>query len=184
MAERVRSVCSQEKQEVNKNGGVEQSAPFLFALNDTKRKTEETSMPKPTRGGRNKNIIAMATAPGPQKVGKLSAKVASVLGLMQRKNQPIMFGDSNREHMKRKHPEAYKKYGKHIPQIISHPDYVGLDDDDGSIEYVKEFKVDGAYVKVAVRADRNDSTLFARSIYVLKPSRVENAIKTGKLKRV
>lgn len=141
-------------------------------------------MPKPTRGGRNKNTISMATAPGPQKVGKLSAKVASVLGLMHRKNQPIMFGDSNREHMNRKHPGAYKKYGKHIPQIISHPDYVGLDDVDGSIEYVKGFKVDGAYVKVAVRADRGDKALFARSIYELEPGWVENAVDRGRLKKV
>lgn len=141
-------------------------------------------MPKPTRGGRNRNMIAMATAPGLKKVGKLSAKVASVLGLMQRKNQPIMFGDSNREHMKKRHPKAYEKYGKHIPQILSNPDYVGLDDVDGSIEYIKEFKVDGAYVKVAVRADRGDSSLFARSIYELEPGWVENAIKKGRLKKV
>ena len=141
-------------------------------------------MPKPTRGGRNRNFIAMANAPGPQKVGKLSAKVASVLGLMQRKNQPIMFGDSNRDHMERRHPEAYQKYGKHIPKILSHPDYVGLDDVDGSIEYVKEFKVDGKYVKVAVRADRDDKALFARSIYTLEQGWVENAIKNGRLKKV
>ena len=141
-------------------------------------------MPKSTRGGRSKNTISMAAAPGPQKVGKLTAKVASVLGLMQRKNQPIMFGDSNRNHMQRKHPEAYKKYGKHIPQIISHPDYVGLDDEDGSIEYVKGFKVDGAYVKVAVRADRDNKVLFARSIYELEPGWVERAIENGRLKKV
>lgn len=141
-------------------------------------------MPKPTRGGRSKNIIAMSATPGPKKVGKLSANVASVLGLMQRKNQPIMFGDSNREHMKRKHPEAYKKYGKHIPKILSHPDYVRINPRDDSIEYVKEFKVDGEYVKVAVRADRGDNALFARSIYVLSPDRVRNMIKSGALKKV
>ena len=141
-------------------------------------------MPKPTRGGRNRNMIATATAPGQKKVGKLTAKVASVLGLMQRKNQPIMFGDSNREHMKKRHPQAYEKYGKYIPQILSHPDYVGLDDKDGSIEYVKEFKVDGAYVKVAVRADRDDKALFARSIYELEPGWVENAKEKGRLKKI
>ena len=141
-------------------------------------------MPKPTRGGRNKNIIAMASAPGPQKVGKLSAKVASVLGLMHRKNQPIMFGDSNREHMMSEHPEAYKKYGKHIPKILSHPDYARINPKDDSIEYVKEFKVDGEYVKVAVRADRGDNTLFARSIYVLSKNRVHSMIKSGELKKV
>lgn len=141
-------------------------------------------MPKSTRGGRNKNIIAMASAPGPKKVGKITARVAAILGLMGIKNQPIMFGDSNRAHMKKRHPKDYEKYGKHIPQILSHPDYVGLDDVDGSIEYIKEFKVDGAYVKVAVRADRSDGTLFARSIYELKHGWAENAIKTGRLKKI
>ena len=140
-------------------------------------------MPKPRRGGKSKSIV-MAAAPGPQKVGKLSAKVASVLGLMQRKNQPIMFGDSNREHMMREHPEAYKKYGKHIPKILSHPDYARINPKDDSIEYVKEFKAGGEYVKVAVRADRGDNALFARSIYVLSKSRVHSMIKSGELKKV
>lgn len=140
-------------------------------------------MPKSTRGGRNKNTIAMATAPGERKVGKLSTKVATVLGLMQRKNQPIVLGESNIRHMKETHPKEYEKYGKYIPQIISNPDYVGLNARDDSIEYVKEFKVDNDFVKVAVRL-AGDGKLFARSIYVLKPSRVQNSIKTGKLKKV
>ena len=137
-------------------------------------------MPKPQRGGRDR----IASTQESRKVGKITTKVATVLGLLQRRNQPIMLGESNIKHMKETHPKEYKKYGKYIRQIISQPDYVGIDDEDGSIEYVKEFKVDGEHVKVAVRADKGDNTLFARTIYVLKPSRVENAIKTGRLKKV
>ena len=140
-------------------------------------------MPKATRGGRGKNIIAKSSAPGEKKVGKLSGKVASVLGLSQRKNQPIMLGESNIDHMKRKHSDAYQKYGKHIPQIISQPDYVRINPKDDSIEYVKDFKINGEYVKVAVRAAGNN-TLFARSIYVLSPERVKNLIKSGSLKKI
>ncbi len=141
-------------------------------------KTEVAIMPKPQRGGRSRISATKENS----KVGKISARAATLLGLMRIKNQPIMFGDSNRKHMREEHPEAYKKYGKHIPKILAQPDYVGLDEKDGSIEYVKEFKEDNDFVKVAVRI-AGDGTLFARTIYVLKPSRVQNAIKTGYLKK-
>ena len=44
--------------------------------------------------------------------------------------------EDNIEHMKKKHPEAYEKYGKDIPFILGNPDYVGLNTKDESIEYV------------------------------------------------
>ena len=35
--------------------------------------------------------------------------------------------------------------------ILAAPDYVGQNPTDGSIEYVKEYVINGEYVKVAVR---------------------------------
>ena len=136
-------------------------------------------MPKTTRGGRGKNIPTQ----GNQKVGKLSARVISLLGLSQKQDQPILLGASNIAHMQARHPTDYQKYGKYIPQILSQPDYVGKNPKDGSIEYVKEFKVNNDYVKVAVRIS-GQGNLYARSVYILKPSRVHNFIKAGTLKKV
>ena len=52
-------------------------------------------------------------------VGKLSARVASLLGLHLQENQPILLGDSNISHMLSRPPAAYAKYGQYIPLILA-----------------------------------------------------------------
>ena len=115
-------------------------------------------------------------------VGKLSARVASLLGLHLQENQPILLGDSNITHMLNRHPADYAKYGQYIPLILASPDYVGQNPKDGSIEYVKDFQINGEYVKVAVRVS-SKNRLYARSVYVLNRRRVKNFIEKGTLKK-
>ena len=118
-----------------------------------------------------------------QEVGKISARIKSLLGSPLQVDQPIYLGDSNVAHMLSRHPQDYAKYGQYIPQILAAPDYVGENPKDGSIEYVKDFQINGEFVKVAVRLS-GGGTLYARSLYVLNPNRVQNFIKKGTLKRV
>ncbi len=80
------------------------------------------------------------------------------------------------------HPADFAKYGAELRNILAHPDYVGQNPSDGSIEYVKEFLDNGEYVKVAVRLSRSDR-YYARSLYVLNSNRVRNYIAQGTLKR-
>lgn len=118
----------------------------------------------------------------PLLVGTLSPRVIELLDLSFRAGQAIMLGESNIAHMKSRHPADYERFGPYIPQILSKPDYVGQNPADGSIEYVKEFVIEGAFVKVAVRVAAS-GTLFARSVYVLNPNRVRNFIAKGTLKK-
>ena len=118
-----------------------------------------------------------------KEVGKISARVKSLLCSTLQIDQPIYLGDSNVAHMISRHPQDYAKYGQYIPQILAAPDYVGENPKDGSIEYVKEFQIENEYVKVAVRLS-GGGTLYARSLYVLNSNRVANFINKGTLKRV
>ena len=118
-----------------------------------------------------------------QKVGTITQKVAELLGLDIPLNAPIMLGESNIEHMLEKHEAAYIKSGDRIQEILAQPDYVGRHPTDGSIEYVKEFVVDGEYVKVAVRIS-NSGIYFARTMYELNSDRVKRFIAKGTLKPV
>lgn len=118
-----------------------------------------------------------------QVVGKISARVKTLLGSTLQVGQPIYLGDSNVAHMISRHPQDYAKYGQYIPQILSAPDYVGENPKDGSIEYVKDFQINGEFVKVAVRLS-GSGTLYARSLYVLNSNRVQNFINKGTLKKV
>lgn len=118
-----------------------------------------------------------------QLVGILTADIITALGLHYNEGEPILLGSGNISHMMKRHPNDYAKYGQFIPAILSHPDYVGQNPSDGSIEYVKNFEVNGEFVKVAVRLS-GGNTLFARSLYILNSNRVQNFIQKGTLKRV
>lgn len=119
----------------------------------------------------------------PERVGQISERVISLLGLTVPNGQAIMLGRSNITHMQNRHPADYAKYGAYIPLILSEPDYVGLNPKDASIEYVKEFRVDGEFVKVAVRVS-GKGVYYARSVYCLNAQRVKNFIQKGTLKKI
>lgn len=116
-----------------------------------------------------------------EKVGIITKDVISCLNLSCSEGTGIYIGKTNKEHIKRKHPYAYQKYFNDIGKIISHPDYVCISPKDGSIEYVKQYKIENEYVKVAVRAT-NNSVYFIRSLYILNNNRVDNFINKGTLK--
>ena len=118
-----------------------------------------------------------------KEIGVLSERVVSLLGLSLPPGQPIYLGQSYIAHMLSRHPADYAKYGQYRPAILSAPDYVGENPTDGSIEYVKDFQINGEFVKVAVRLS-GGGTLYARSLYVLNHNRVINFIQKGTLKRV
>lgn len=118
-----------------------------------------------------------------KQVGMISSQVISVLGLNIAVNTPIFIGASNIAHMQNSHPADYAKYGKNIPDILGSPDYVRINPKDGSIEYVKEYKIDGEFVKVAVRVSAGGN-LYARSVYVLNNNRVYDFISKGTLKKI
>lgn len=119
-----------------------------------------------------------------KQVGTVSEKVIKLLGLEGiSADTPIYLGDSNIEHMKSRHLNDYLKYGADISIIINEADYVGINVNDNSIEYVKEYKIDDEYVKVAVRVSKGN-VFYARSIYVLNKNRVINYINKNTLKRL
>lgn len=100
-----------------------------------------------------------------KKVGKLSKKVIELLNLNY-DEMPIILGDTNIQHMKNKHYDDYMRYGKYIPDIIANPTYVAKNPNQGSIEYIKEYKINNDFVLVAVRLS-NKGTLFAKTLFIM-----------------
>ena len=116
-------------------------------------------------------------------IGRFSSEVIKLLELDIPAGTPIYIADSNIAHMKSSHPNDFMKYGNDIKSIISSPDYVGKNSKDNSIEFTKEYIVNGDFVKVAVRVSLQN-IYYARSMYVLNPNRVKNFIKKGTLKKL
>ena len=111
------------------------------------------------------------------KIGEISLEIINLLNLGIPAGTPIYIGESNRRHMKSRHPRDYEKYYTRLSKIISEPDYAGINPSDGSIEIIKEF---GKYIKVAVRI-ANDGEYYARSLYEINSKRVANFVKDGML---
>ena len=124
----------------------------------------------------------MSETPMPEKVGELTLAVIVTLGLNMQPGQEILLGETNISHMKARHPEDYACYGSFLPLILASPDYVGVNAKDASIEYVKEFREQDEFVKVAVRVSFS-GYLFARSLYVLNKRKIKGFIRNGTLKK-
>lgn len=116
----------------------------------------------------------------PKQIGTFSEDIINALGLNIPINTPIYLGETNISHMKNKHPNDFLKYGEDIGRIIGSPDYIGVNQKDDSVEFVKEYFVAGDFVKVAVRVSAKNN-YYARSLYILNPNRVKNFIAKGTL---
>ena len=82
-----------------------------------------------------------------KQIGKVTKKVIQLLDLEYEEELPIILGNSNIEHMQRQHFKDYIKYGKDIKEIINNPTYVAKNPNQGSIEYIKEYKKKDIYLK-------------------------------------
>ena len=118
-----------------------------------------------------------------KRIGFFSSSVIRTLGLDIPAGTPIYVADTNIKHMKTSHPEDFEKYGNELQNIIANPDYVGKNTKDDSIEFTKEYFINGEYVKVAVRVS-TQNVYYARSMYVLNANRVKNFIEKGTLKKL
>ncbi|WP_312814842.1 PBECR2 nuclease fold domain-containing protein [Sedimentibacter sp.] len=116
-----------------------------------------------------------------KQVGRIHRDVLKILNIDIKVDTPIYLGESNINHMKNKHLDVYEKYKDNIEEILSEPDYIGLNNSNNSIEYVKEFNTNNEFVKIAVRISMGEK-YYVRTMYLLNSKRVFNFINKGCLK--
>ena len=117
----------------------------------------------------------------PRQVGVVSAAVIKTLGeraCHYQAGDAIYIGERNLSHIKSQHFLTYQKYHDKLPIVISEPDYVGINEDDGSLEYIKIFD---EHIKLAIRI-AGDDKLYIRTMYTVHESRTDYFIKSGMLK--
>lgn len=117
-----------------------------------------------------------------KQIGKVNKRVIKLLDLDYDEELPIILGDTNIEHMKREHLEDYNKYGKDIEEIIKNPTYVARNPNQGSIEYIKEYKIDNEFILVAVRIS-NKGTMFAKTLFKMTERKINIYLKNGYAKK-
>lgn len=116
-------------------------------------------------------------------IGHISQSIINVLELGITPNTPVFIGETNIEHIKNRHPYEYDKYFKDIGRIIDEPDYVGKKPKDGSILFVKLYKVHGEYIRVAVKVT-SGGKCFAKTLHALSTCNAERYIEKGTLKKL
>ena len=117
-------------------------------------------------------------------IGHISQEIISILGLSDvNVGAPILIGESNIEHIKRRYPYEFDKYYPDIREIIGSPDFVGINPSAHSIAYVKEYIIASEYVKVAVRVTTKGQ-YYAKSLHSLSTYNAERYIERGTLKKL
>lgn len=116
-------------------------------------------------------------------IGYISQAVIKTLDLKISPNTPVFIGESNIEHIKSRHPYEYDKYYQDIGLIINSPDYVGLNPKDDSILFVKLYKVNGEYIRAAVKIT-SGGKCFAKTLHSLSTCNAERYLEKGTLKRL
>ncbi len=116
-------------------------------------------------------------------IGYISQAVIKTLDLKISPNTPVFIGESNIEHIKSRHPYEYEQYYQDIGLIINSPDYVGLNPKDDSILFVKLYKVNGEFIRVAVKIT-SVGKCFAKTLHSLSTCNAERYIEKGTLKKL
>lgn len=116
-------------------------------------------------------------------IGRISQTVIKTLDLKIPPDTPVFIGKSNIEHIKNRHPYEFDKYYKDIGLIINFPDYVGLNPKDASIIFVKLYKINGEYIRVAVKITSGNKC-FAKTLHSLSTCNAERYLEKGTLKKL
>lgn len=116
-------------------------------------------------------------------IGYISKSVIEILDLDLVPNTPVFIGESNIQHIQNRHPYEYDKYYKDISTIINTPDYIGINPKDNSILFVKLYKTDKEYVRIAVKIT-SSGKCFAKTLHSLSTCNAERYLKKGTLKRL
>ena len=113
-----------------------------------------------------------------KQIGTVNKRVIELLELEYDKELPIILGETNIKHMKREHPDDFEKYFDSIEEIVNSPTYVAKNPNQGSLEYIKEYKINDEFVLVAVRVT-NKGTMFARTLFVMTEKKKEKYLSRG-----
>ncbi len=118
-----------------------------------------------------------------EKIGIIGSEMVSTFNLDISPDTPIYVGLSNRTHMENEHRSTYLSYADKMSDIISTPDYVGINPKDNSLEYYKKFNDEVIHIKIAVRGTKNN-VFFARSMYSVNDHTINSYISKNRLKPV
>lgn len=118
-----------------------------------------------------------------EKLGVVGNDIVTSFSLSISPDTPIFIGLNNRIHMENTHKEIYQRYYDCMSDIITYPDYVGLNPQDNSLEYYKNYDGTILHIKLAVRPT-NNGIYYARTLFEINNSKLQSYLKKGRIKPI
>ena len=115
-------------------------------------------------------------------VGEFDEKFNTILNLnIETKN--IYRSKGLPAHMiKRSHFDSLK-YIDYIPEIISNPDYIGINPNEKSGETIELIKRYNDNILVGIKLDRKNDYLYVSTMHSISESKIRNRLHSGRLKK-
>ena len=115
------------------------------------------------------------------KVGKYNNSLNSVLGI-NLSEFDIYRSKGLPAHMLKSRHEKCLKYIDYIPDIINHPDYIGINPNEtrtDSIELIKRYKDN---ILIGIKLDKSRNYLYISTMYDIQESKIQRRLHSGRLK--
>lgn len=120
---------------------------------------------------------------GIEKLGIVGNSIVNLFDLDIDPQTPVYIGLNNRIHMENTHGETYREFESCISEILSNPEYVGVNPHDKSLEYYKSYNDVMVHIKLAVRST-NNGIYFARTLYEINSHSLKSYLDKGRVKIV
>ena len=86
-----------------------------------------------------------------------------------------------KKHILKRHPDCMQ-YIEMIPQIISSPDYIGVNPNEADMSF-ELVKCISENVQVGIKVDAKDNYLYVATLHTFTDSKLRHGIQNGRLKK-
>jgi len=115
-----------------------------------------------------------------KKVGEINSKIISELNICLVDTE-VFQSKGLFSHIQKRHPSCIK-YIHLIPQIISDPDYIGINPNE-SITSLELIKVFDKNIQIGIKIDKKSNTLYVATLHQITPQKIQHRLLSGRLKQ-
>lgn len=85
-------------------------------------------------------------------------------------------------HIQKRHPECVQ-YMNLIPNIITSPDYIGVNPNEKNISF-ELVKILSQNVQIGIKLDTNGNYLYVATLHTITEAKLQHGIRNGRLKKI
>ena len=115
------------------------------------------------------------------KVGNYNTAFNDILGIDIHKSE-IFRSKGLPAHMLKRHHEKCLKYIDYIPDIICHPDYIGVNPNETSTQSIELIKRYSDNILIGIKLDMDNNYLYVSTMHDISESKIQRLLYSGRIK--